>query len=203
MPADVERAVAERLEIAARRNELIDRITIAGHGEPTLHPAFDDIAERLCHVRDTAAPRVRLSVLSNSTTAAWPEVRCGLRRFDERYMKLDAGDPFTYAQINRPGTSLTDIVDALSHLPQIVVRAMFVDDTAGRAVNTADGAVCEWLAALERIQPEAVHIYTIDRTPALGSLRPVDSHRLKEIAGRVHAAGFRAEVFPARTTCSG
>jgi len=202
-PADVERAVAARLDIAARRNELIDRITVAGHGEPTLHPAFDDIAERLCRVRDTAAPRMLLSVLSNSTTAAWPDVRRGLSRFDERYMKLDAGDPFTYAQINGSGTSLTDVVDALSQLPQIVVQAMFVADPQGRVDNTGVGAVCEWLAALERIQPEAVHVYTIDRTPALGGLRPVDPHRLKEIAGQVHAAGFHAEVFPARTgTCS-
>jgi wyosine [tRNA(Phe)-imidazoG37] synthetase (radical SAM superfamily) len=202
-PADIERAVAARLDLAARRNELIDRITVAGHGEPTLHPAFVDIAERLCRARDTAAPRVRLSVLSNSTTAAWPDVRRGLSRFDERYMKLDAGDPFTYAQINGSGTSFTDVVDALSQLPHIVVQAMFVADPEGRVDNTGVGAVCEWLAALERIQPDAVHIYTIDRTPALATLRPVDPHRLKEIAGQVHAVGFRAEVFPARTsTCS-
>jgi len=192
-----------RLDIAVRCNELIDRITVAGHGEPTLHPAFDEIAERLSRARDTVAPRVRLAVLSNSTTAAWPDVRRGLSRFDERYMKLDAGDPFTYRQINGPGTSLTDVVDALTDLPQIVLQAMFVDDTAGRVNNTGEGTVCEWLAAVERIQPEAVHVYTIDRDPALGSLRPVGPIRLKEIAGQVRAVGFRTEVFPVRTdTCA-
>jgi wyosine [tRNA(Phe)-imidazoG37] synthetase (radical SAM superfamily) len=203
MPAEIERAVAARLDLAARRNEWIDHITVAGHGEPTLHPSFDDIAERLCRVRNAAAPRIRLAVLSNSTTAAWPDVRRALGLFDERYMKLDAGDPITYRRINGSGTSVTDIVDALSGLPQIVVQAMFVADAIGRVDNTTEGAVSEWLAALERVRPTQVHIYTIDRTPALGSLRPVDSLRLREIAGQVHAAGFRAEVFPSRHEISG
>jgi wyosine [tRNA(Phe)-imidazoG37] synthetase (radical SAM superfamily) len=198
-PPDIECAVAARLDIAAGRNELIDRITVAGHGEPTLHPAFDDIAERLCRVRDAAAPRLRLAVLSNSTTAAWPDVRRGLRLFDERYMKLDAGDPITCRRLNGPGTSITDVVDALSDLAPIIVQAMFVADAAGQVENTSEGAVSEWLAALDQIRPSQVHIYTIDRTPARGSLRPVTSRRLKEIAQQAHAAGFPTEVFPART----
>src|SRR5204863_5147391 len=43
----VEAAVAQRLRSAAQQNELLDRITVAGHGEPTLHPAFEEVAERL------------------------------------------------------------------------------------------------------------------------------------------------------------
>src|SRR5205814_7637526 len=70
-----ERALASRLAAAAGRNELIDRITVAGHGEPTLHPLFDEIAERLSGVRDAVAPGVRLAVMSNSTTAAGADVR--------------------------------------------------------------------------------------------------------------------------------
>jgi wyosine [tRNA(Phe)-imidazoG37] synthetase (radical SAM superfamily) len=196
-PSQVEAAVAARLKWAAERNELIDRVTVAGHGEPTLHPAFAEIAERLCRVRETSAPPIRLAVLSNSTTAAWPDVRRGLNLFDERHMKLDAGDPITYARINGPGRSVRGIVDALRELQRIIVQAMFVDDRAGIVDNTSEGAVRAWLSALERIRPAQVHIYTIDRAPALNSLRPVTSRRLKEIAGLVHAAGFEAEVFPA------
>ena len=198
MPSEVERALASRLAAAAGRNELIDRITVAGHGEPTLHPLFDEIAERLSGVRDAVAPGVRLAVMSNSTTAAGADVRRGLGLFDERYMKLDAGDPITFGRINGPGSSIGDVIDALCDLPHIVVQSMFVADAAGRVDNSSDGAVREWLAAIERIRPEAVHIYTVDRSPALGTVVPATGHRLKEIAGQVHAAGFRAEIFPAR-----
>jgi wyosine [tRNA(Phe)-imidazoG37] synthetase (radical SAM superfamily) len=156
------------------------------------------VTERLCSVRDRVAPRIRLAVLSNSTTAAWPDVRRGLNRFDDRYMKLDAGDPITCAYLNGPATSIRAIIDALCGLPRIVVQAMFVTDTANQVDNTREGAVSEWLAALERIRPMQVHIYTLDRAPALSSLHPVPSCRLREIAEQVHAAGIPAEVFPAR-----
>src|SRR5688572_16219701 len=93
----VEAAVSARLRKADAGGELIDRLTVAGHGEPTLHPEFEEIAERLCRLRDRAAPGLRLAILSNSTTAGSIDVRRGLALFDDRYMKLDAGDPMTYA----------------------------------------------------------------------------------------------------------
>jgi wyosine [tRNA(Phe)-imidazoG37] synthetase (radical SAM superfamily) len=144
------------------------------------------------------APGVRLAVLSNSTTANWPDVRRGLALFDERYMKLDAGDPITYARINGPGPSVTDIVDALATLSDVVVQAMFVADTEGHIDNSTEGPVAEWLAAIERVRPSRVHIYTIDRAPAMAGLQPVPPRRLREIAEQVRAAGFAADVFPAR-----
>src|SRR5262245_48351350 len=98
-PKRVAAAVSARLHAAESSDELIDRLTVAGHGEPTLHPRFEEIAERLCGLRDRLAPTIRLAILSNSTTAALAAVRRGLALFDDRYMKLDAGDPLTYASI--------------------------------------------------------------------------------------------------------
>jgi len=197
-PACVEAAVTARLRRAAAANELLDRLTVAGHGEPTLHPEFEEIAERLQRVRDRLAPGLRLAVLSNSTTATWPDVRRALARFDDRFMKLDAGDPITYSRINGPGPSVTEIVDSLAALPAIVIQAMFVREAAGRIDNTTDGAVAEWLAAIERVKPVQVHLYTIDRAPACATLRPTSECRLREIAEQVRSAGIHAEVFPSR-----
>lgn len=190
-------AVATRLRRAARDNETLDRLTLAGHGEPTLHPEIEEIVDRLIDVRDSLAPSLRLAVLSNSTTAAFPAVRRALSRLDERYMKLDAGDPITYAHINGLGTSLTTVIDALRDLPHVVVQSMFVSDGVGRIDNTTEGALREWLAALDEIQPSRVHVYTIDRAPALPSLRGVPARRLREIAERVKARDIPAEVFAA------
>jgi len=193
--ARVDAAVRSRLKKAATEGEMIDRITVAGHGEPTLHPQFEKIAERLCRVRDALAPGIRLAILSNSTTAARHDVRRGLALFDERHMKLDAGDPITYARINGPGMSIRTVVDALRTLPRIIVQAMFVRDVDGIVDNTSEGALAEWLHAIEAVQPGGVEIYTIDRAPAMVHLRPVPPRRLKEIAARVHTLGIPAEVF--------
>jgi hypothetical protein len=110
-------------------------------------------------------------------------------------MKLDAGDPFTGAAINASRVPLATIVDALGRLSPVVIQAMFVTDAQGRVDNTADGAVALWLDALDAIRPSRVHLYTLDRSPALGSLRPAAAGRLREIAERVRRAGYRADVF--------
>jgi wyosine [tRNA(Phe)-imidazoG37] synthetase (radical SAM superfamily) len=197
-PAQVAAAVSARLRSANRENELLDRLTVAGHGEPTLHPKFGEIVERLVEIRDRLAPGLRLAVLSNSTTAAWPSVRRALGLFDERYMKLDAGDPITCAHINGVGTSICTVVDALRDLPQVVVQAMFVSDGAGRVDNTTEGAINEWLNAIDAIQPARVQVYTIDRPPALDGLRAVPARRLREIAERVRAQEIPADIFASR-----
>jgi wyosine [tRNA(Phe)-imidazoG37] synthetase (radical SAM superfamily) len=194
-PAQVCAAVGARLRRAGRDNESLDRLTVAGHGEPTLHPDFEEIVERLVEVRDRIAPDLRLAVFSNSTTAAWPGVRRALGLFDERYMKLDAGDPITYAHVNGLGSSIGAIVDALRDLPRVVVQAMFVSDGAGRVDNTTEGAINEWLGAIDAIQPSRVQVYSIDRPPALEGLRAVPRRKLREIAERVRAREIPADVF--------
>ena len=200
-PAQIAAAVAARLRRAARDDESLDRLTVAGHGEATLHPDFEEIAERLVEIRDRLAPNLHLAVLSNSTTAGWPSVRRALGLFDERIMKLDAGDPITYAHVNGLGNSIVTIVEALRDLPRITVQAMFVTDGKGRVDNTTEGAVNEWLGAIDVVQPSRVQVYTLDRPPALEGLRPVPMRRLREIAERVRLKEIPTDVFaPASNT---
>jgi wyosine [tRNA(Phe)-imidazoG37] synthetase (radical SAM superfamily) len=188
-------AVAARLEEAAERDEWIDRLTIAGHGEPTLHPDFGAIVAGLCAVRDRLAPRLPLVILSNSTTILWPEVRTPLMRLDERYMKLDAGEPVMFARLNGGRTSLRAIIDGLRTLAPVTVQSLFVQDRNETLDNASEAAVDHWLWALEAARADRVHIYTLDRRPALGSLEPVAPRRLREIAEHVRAMGIPAEVF--------
>jgi wyosine [tRNA(Phe)-imidazoG37] synthetase (radical SAM superfamily) len=117
------------------------------------------------------------------------DVRNGLRRVDERYMKLDGGDPFTLRAINGTHVAIDTLVDGLLALAPLTLQSMFVADAAGRVDNVGEGAVSEWLAAVERVHPVAVHLYTLDRAPALPSLRPASARRLREIAEHVRAAG--------------
>ena len=194
-PQAVETAVSDRLQRAAANDELLDRITVAGHGEPTLHPEFEEVVERLCAARDRIAPGIPVAVLSNSTTSMYEDVRKALRAVDERYMKLDGGDPFTLRNINATRVPVDAIVEGLVALGPLTLQSMFVSDVAGRIENVGDGAVNEWLDAVERVNPVAVHLYTLGRGPALSSLRPASQRRLREIAEHVRAAGFPAYVY--------
>ena len=191
-------AVGARLEEAAARNEWIDRLTIAGHGEPTLHPEFGAIVAALRELRDRLAPRLPIAVLSNSTTVLWPDVGRALLALDERYMKLDAGEPVMFARLNGGRSDFRSVIDGLRTLSPLTVQAMFVRDRNRAIDNSTAAAVDHWLWAIEAARAERVQVDTLDRRPALDSLQPVPPRRLREIAEHVRALGIPANVFTAR-----
>jgi wyosine [tRNA(Phe)-imidazoG37] synthetase (radical SAM superfamily) len=193
--AVVAKAVAGALRACAAQGDRIDRITLAGHGEPTMHPDFKQIVAALRKTRNELAPKVPIAILSNSSTLDRQDVRQALADLDERYMKLDAGDAATLRKINGTPVPFGEILDGLSKMKDIVIQGMFVKDRSGRLDNTGDLAVINWVVALQRIKPRAVHVYTLDRAPAFPYLQAVPAARLKEIVQRVRIAGLTCEVF--------
>lgn len=193
-PNEVATAVGRALGEIRGAGQTIDRITIAGHGEPTLHPAFAGVVAALRAVRDTEAKGVPVAILSNSTMVHLAHVRDALAGLDERNMKLDAGRQEELRQVNACGTPIEQIVDGLAAMRDIAIQAMFVRDARGRIDNTTTEAVTAWLEALRRIRPRSVQIYTIDRPPALASLVPVDRGTLEHIAARVADTGIETMV---------
>jgi wyosine [tRNA(Phe)-imidazoG37] synthetase (radical SAM superfamily) len=196
-PASIVKAVGLRLRRAQAQREPIHRLTLAGNGEPTLHPQFGDVVAGLKTLRDELAPKIPVAVLSNSSTLDCPEVVRAIGALDERYMKLDAGDSAVLRRVNSAPMSLEQIVEGLGRLRDVVIQAMFVRDRLGRIDNSGDVAVASWIRALSRIGPRRVHVYSIDRAPAWPYLQAVPAARLEEIARRARAAGFEADVFAA------
>jgi wyosine [tRNA(Phe)-imidazoG37] synthetase (radical SAM superfamily) len=196
-PASIGKAVGQRLQRLLAQGERVDRITLAGNGEPTLHPQFLDVLAALRETRDAIAPALPLAILSNSSTLEQPTVVEALNRLDERYMKLDAGEAALFRRVNAAQVPFERVLDGLRRLDNIVVQSMFVKDRLGRIDNTTDLAVAHWIAALQGVAPRAVHVYTIDRAPAWPYLQPITAARLEEIGRRARAAGLAAEVFGA------
>ena len=187
--------IAAAVDAALEGGAVVDRITLAGNGEPTLHPHFPDIVERLRTVRDRRARQARLAVLSNSSTIADPTIAAALLRIDERYMKLDAGDAATLRALNGTGVPIEEIIEGLARLDRVVLQAMFTRDAGRKIDNTTPGALEGWIAAVRRVRPAAVHVYTIDRSPAWKPLQPVPRTELEGIAERVRALDISALVF--------
>jgi wyosine [tRNA(Phe)-imidazoG37] synthetase (radical SAM superfamily) len=145
--------------------------------------------------RDRTAPAMPIAILSNSTTCMYDEVRNALRALDERCMKLDGGDPFTLCNLNATRVPIEAVVDGLVALGPLAIQSMFVSDPAGRIDNVGEGAISEWLDAVARVRPLAVHLYTLRRNPPAATVRPATPRRLREIAERVRAAGIPAHVY--------
>ena len=91
-PRNIAADIIDAVDQALATNPDVDHITVAGNGEPTMHPAFAPIAEGLFHVRARRAPGAKLALLSNGSTLNRLDVVYSLAKFDVRSMKLDAGD---------------------------------------------------------------------------------------------------------------
>ncbi len=194
-PAAIGKAVAAVLPRLMGGRERLDHLTLAGNGEPTLHPLFREVVAELKAARDAFAPGLPIAVLSNSGTLDLPGVVEGLNALDERYMKLDAGETALLRRVNASTLPIEQILGGLKRLGNLVVQALFVRDRLGRIDNATDLAVATWIAALVSVKPSSVHIYSIDRAPALPFLQAVPIERLQEIARRAQAAGLTALAF--------
>ena len=190
-PAAIVTAVERALETAGE----LDAITIAGNGEPTLHPAFVPIADGLFHARERLAPHAKLTLLSNGSTLNRLDVVYSLKHFDDRYMKLDAGDATTFRLMNGPPMPLGRLIADLRAVGRLTLQSMFVRDSDRVVDNTTPKALDAWIDAVGRVRPQGVHVYTLDRVPARGSLLKVPEPVLHEIADRVAALGIPAHVF--------
>lgn len=182
------------LELKAKGQSL-DCITLAGNGEPTLHPDFLPVIRAIIAVRDEVMPGVRCDILSNAAHLDRPQVVEGLNLLDERYMKLDAGTDAQFLNMNSPvmEVGVWDIMKNLSKLKDFVVQAMF---TQGRRDNTDEKSVVDWIQAVKRVKPKSVQIYSVDRYPADTKIHRVDRGLLEDIAQALTAqTGVPAEVF--------
>jgi wyosine [tRNA(Phe)-imidazoG37] synthetase (radical SAM superfamily) len=158
-----------------------DYLTFSGNGEPTLHPDFPEIVSGLLHLRDRMCPQTRLAILSNSSRMHRPEVREAVAQLDDPIMKLDAGDPQTLSRLSRPSSVVTleRLLEGLAAMPRLIIQSLIIEGE----VQNADGEAHEaWLAAVARLAPEMVQIYTAERPVAESGVRRVSKQRLEELA---------------------
>ena len=187
-------ALETKLQEMKKSGELPDVLTFAGNGEPTAHPDFAGIIDDTIALRDRYCPQAKVAVLSNGTMCYKEPVFRALMQVDDNIQKLDTVDADYIRAVDRPVGSydVNKVVDALAAFGgHVMVQTMFMCGTAEDGTNvdnTGDRFVQPWIAALQRIKPESVMIYTIDReTPDLG-LHKAAPAVLDAIAKRVREA---------------
>lgn len=187
------------LDLQGTENEP-QSITFAGNGEPTIHPEFAGIIDDTIQLRNEFAPGSIISVLSNASMLHKKPVTDALKKIDKNIQKLDAGTEPTFREINQPlgGLTLEKTVQKLmSFEGNLVIQTLFVrGEYNGKIIdNTTEKEVNEWLKLIEKIKPQSVMIYPIDReTPAAG-LEKIPKIELQAIAKKVEAFGIFVEVF--------
>lgn len=190
----VREALASRL-IALSPNS-IDVITFSGNGEPTLHPEFLGIIEDTCALRDQYCPKAKISVLSNSTQLGRQDVVEALRLCDNRILKLDSAIDATMRLIDKPvNTNLTveqiaqwlALFDGDFTLQTCFLRGEYCGQTID---NTTSEELKAWYSMIERLHPQQVMIYVIDRATPLPTLSKVPAAEMEAIAAPLREKGI-------------
>lgn len=195
----VAEVLEQKLQEMERAGRGPDVITFAGNGEPTMHPDFPGIIDDTIALRNQYFPKAKISVLSNATYCHQPAVHEALRKVDNNILKLDTLSNDYIQLVDRPllRYDAEEMVERFCAFEgKVQVQTLFMcGEYEGRSVdNTASSFVDPWLKALQRIRPEAVYIYTIDRdTPAKGLLKASPAV-LDAIGERVRALGLECSV---------
>jgi len=177
-----------------------DAITFAGNGEPTIHPEFAEIVEDTIELKDLYFPDAKITVLSNASMLHRDDVFNALLAVDNNIQKLDAGTESMFQLINKPSGKLTleKVVEYLRQFERkLIVQTLFLrGESEGKMIdNTKKKEVEAWLSLLQKIEPEYVMIYPVDRETPEQNIEKVSFEELNQIAEKVNNIGIKTKVF--------
>lgn len=189
----------DKLRECVRDKTPIDTITFAGNGEPTLHPNFLFIVERIISLRNLFFPSADIAVLTNGYTIEKKRVRKALMRVDKAIIKLDAGDDQTLKLIDRPKGRLPirRLIESIKTFEgHLIIQTMFLRGSIkGRPFDNSQGRELDnWLEKIKILAPKEVMLYSLDRDTPLNTLEAVSKNDLDEIATQLSKLNINTNV---------
>lgn len=184
--------------LGSHRPGEIDWVTFVGSGEPLLHASMGALVRGVKELTD-----LPVAVITNGSLLYLPEVREDLLAADAVLPSLDAGTAGLYLKINRPHPEVTfkRLVDGLVAFRKDYQGRLWVEVMLVRDLNDTPEALQDIARALERIQPDAVHINLPTRPPVESWVQPPDQEGLMRalailggIAEVVHPAEGRFDL---------
>ena len=197
---EVRQALETKLQTLKDEGTTPDVITFSGNGEPTLHPDFLSIIQDTVSLRNTYFPAAKVSVLSNSTQLARPDVVEALRLCDNRILKLDSAIDETMRRIDQPVNNALTVSRIEQYLDQFdgdfVLQTCFLrGEHLGKTIdNTTSEELNAWYAAVERLRPREIMIYVIDRATPVKTLEKLSRDEMEAIAAPLIAKGYKVII---------
>jgi len=193
-------AIETKLSQCRDAGTQIDSITFSGNGEPTLHPHFNQIIDKLIVLRNRYFSKTIITCLSNATQLANKEVLQSLKKIENPVLKLDAVTEPLFQLINKPTipVSVSDIIKELQKLNgAFVLQTLFLKgEIDGQYFNNAaEPQLSLWLEVVQKLNPKKVMLYSLDRSTPAHGLEKIIFEELETIAKQVRKIGIVAEAY--------
>ncbi len=193
-------SIIQALTEMNNKGQTIDHITFSGNGEPTLHPDFDKIIDITIENRNKYYPESKIAVLTNSTNLHLDRVFNSLLKIEKRICKLDAGTERIYQLIDAPetGATLDHITEKLIRFKgNLIVQTIFLKGTInGELIDNYSGTEFdEYLKRLDKIKPQAIMIYSLDRVAPFNTIEALSKEELNSIAETIRNRGYQVDYY--------
>ena len=188
---EVKEALEKKLIELQKKKIILDVITFAGNGEPTMHPDFDQIIDLTILLRNQYFPKAKVSVLSNATQLDQPKVHTALLKVENPILKLDSAFDETIKTMNRPASSSYSVKGQVEKMKtfngRLIIQTLFTKGQfKGQTFdNTTESEISAWIELIRQIAPKSVMVYTIDRETPIPGLKKITVKELNAIAKRV------------------
>jgi len=165
-------------------NPRLDHITFSGSGEPTLHSGIGEIINYL----KSDFPDYQVALLTNSTLFHLSEVRKRVLNADIIIASLDAVSEKIFRAINRPHPGLDNktIVEGIAELKKEYSNKFWIEVFIVPGFNDNMDEIFLIQNLMDRIQPNQIHLNTLDRPGTEKWVKPAGKNVLKKIHACMH-----------------
>jgi len=154
----------------------IDHITLTGSGETTLNVKLGEIIKE---IKEKFTYPV--AVLTHSGNITDPHVRLELSYADVVCPSLDAATQEVFEKVNRPyhGVKIDEIIVGLREFREIFKGTMFLEVLLVQGINDSEGELEKIGEAARYINPDSIHINTVDRPGSYPEAKPLLPEQLE------------------------
>ena len=156
----------------------IDHLSLSGSGEPTLHSQIRSVIEGIKTI--TSIP---VAVITNGSLLYEEEVRQDLLHADIVLPSLDAVSSEVFMRINRPrpGFSIEKVIEGLVEFRKVYKGQIWLEILFCQGVNDSKEELLRMKKAVDRIQPDRIHLNTVVRPPSEKWAAPLSQKEMEEI----------------------
>ncbi len=176
--APVKEILEEVRSFLKREASSVDHLSLSGSGEPTLHSHIRSIIEGIKAITSTP-----IAIITNGSLLNNEEVRQDLLRADIVLPSLDAASEEVFMEINRPhpGLSVEKVVEGLVEFRRVYKGEIWLEILFCKGVNDSKEELLKIKEAVDRIQPDRIHLNTVVRPPSDRRAVPLNQKEMEEI----------------------